>query len=163
MMQFVRVIIILLTLLGMVGITVAQEESEMALPLFNMDAQALAMYPDVYEAIASANISNRPDGLIGRNAEWGDMYASRFQMGTGYSLRIALANSEQAYILRAFQSMWAGIQPIADDGRVPADVPDAIRPSPDARLSISDVASGASFFLGDACLAMYILNQHEAR
>lgn len=150
--------ILILALLFLINdVTVTQDETLYEITLFTVDARAVAIYPDVFERIALANISTRPDGLIGRNADWDGFYSARFQMGAGYSLRLALLHGNQQIIERAFRSLQAGIEPIAEDGRMPVDVPEELKPFPDARPSLGDEASASAFFLGDACLGIYAL------
>lgn len=125
--------------------------------LTGADRMIYDQYPAVLETIAQPGISRRPDGLIGRNAEWGALYAPRFQMGSGYAVRVALQADDVRMLDRAFRALQAGVEGISDDGEVLADVPAELKPSPDAQPSDADRASGAAFFLSDACTALLAL------
>lgn len=125
--------------------------------LSEADRVIYEQYPAVLQSVAQAGISRRPDGLIGRNAEWGDLYAPRFQMGSGYAVRVALHAGKETALFGAFRALQAGVEGISDDGEVLADVPPELKPSPDAQPSAADRASGAAFFLSDACTAILAL------
>ena len=115
--------------------------------------------------IAKAGLPRDQSGLIGRNREWGQMYAARFQMGTGAALRMALTTASSADGARDAQLAMTGIE-------VGLQGMDAIgRPLTKLPLSVSmgreaapiDIASGAAFYLGDACLGLLALEAAPER
>jgi hypothetical protein len=111
------------------------------------------------QAVARAGLPPDARGLIGRNREWGEMYAARFQMGAGGALRMALLSSAFTSNARDVQLGFAGVEAGLRDmdaqgrpsARVPLSVSMGREPTP------IDVASGAAFYLGDACLGMLAL------
>ena len=119
---------------------------------------------DVRE-IAQAALPRDASGLIGRNREWGAMYAARFQLGTGGALRIALTLPSSADSERdaraALIGVEVGLQDMHASGQLAANVPPSIAmgrsPAP------IDIASGAAFYLGDACLGLLALDAAPAR
>jgi hypothetical protein len=105
-------------------------------------------------------------GLIGRNHEWGEMYAARFQLGTGGALRVALTSPLAAPQLRresqlALSGVEAGLQGMDAAGRLQARVPVSVSMGREA--TPVDVASGAAFYLGDACLGILALEASPDR
>lgn len=112
---------------------------------------------DDLRSIAQAGVPSDATGLIGRNREWGDLYAARFQMGTGLALRVALTaqSATTAQAQAAFRGIEAGARTMEPSGLLPARLPLSISmgrsPAP------VDVASGAAFYLGDACLGALAL------
>lgn len=112
-------------------------------------------FPNEAPRLTEAALPRQGEALIGRNREWGRMYAARFQMGTGSALRVALAAGRAAEARRAFEGVEAGFSTIEANGRLPASVPLSF--SLGAAPSETDVASGAAFFLGDACLGLLAL------
>jgi hypothetical protein len=125
-----------------------------------LDARAYSAYPDELLEVVRPGYPSNAAGLIGRNAEWGALYSPRFQMGSGGALRIAVASGNAELAARAFEAVRAGAIVIDASGRVPSSLP-ADR-FPGAVLSAGDVASGAAFFLGDACLGMLALRDSPA-
>lgn len=121
--------------------------------LIEADARAHAAFPDELEARAAAFLPSADSGLIGRNRTWGALYSPRFQLGAGGALRTALAADRPAQAARAFRALEVAAVTIEDDGRVPPTLPPelGVQPSP------TDIASGAAFFLGDACLGLFAL------
>lgn len=118
------------------------------------DRAAYAAFPDALGARAKRFIPASDDGLLGRNARWGDLYSPRFQMGAGHALRLAVAAGRSDYAQGAFRAIEIAIQNIRDDGYVTSRVPGDLGVS----LSAANIASGAAFFLGDACLGMLALS-----
>ncbi len=124
---------------------------------------SLLMAPLGAEVLASvaAGLPAADDGLIGRNREWGRMYASRFQMGTGTALRMALIAGRVTDGTRAVRGIEVAFSTMQQDGALPASVPLSV--SMGMQPSDADVASGAAFFLGDACLGLLALEAHAQR
>ena len=118
------------------------------------DAEAYRSFPDALDALATARLPTDDFGLIGRNRTWGAMYSPRFQLGAGAALRVALASGHPAPARRAFRAVEAGAEVVRADGSVPSRLPPEIGGTPSA----ADQASGAAFFLGDACLGLLALD-----
>jgi hypothetical protein len=135
------------------------ETQRIALVLRAADSLLLVHAANDARDIASAAVPRSADGLIGRNREWGAMYASRFQMGTGQALRVALAMPASSVRLAdakaAFAGIAAGVQGMESSGRLPARVPITVSMGQDP--APVDIASGAAFYLGDACLGVLAL------
>lgn len=112
-------------------------------------------FPSEAPRLAIAGTPLPGERLIGRNRQWGEMYASRFQMGTGTAHRLLLAAGARAEAQRALDGIKAGFSTMEPSGRLPARVP--ISASMGQAMSDADVASGAAFFLGDACTALLAL------
>lgn len=131
-------------------------DSTTARRLFDADRQFHTRFSG--EALRLAVAGTPPPGerLIGRNRQWGEMYASRFQMGTGTAHRLLLAAGARAEAQRAFDGVEAGFSTMETSGRLPARVPPSV--SMGQSMSDADVASGAAFFLGDACTALLALS-----
>ena len=117
------------------------------------DRAAYAAFPEALGARAKSFIPASSDGLLGRNARWGDLYSPRFQMGAGHALRLAVAAGRGDYASRAFRAIEIATQNIRDDGYVVSRLPGDIG----VTLSEANIASGAAFFLGDACLGLVAL------
>lgn len=112
------------------------------------DIQAYNAFPDAMALLIAPHLSVDDTGLIGRNRKWKALYSPRFQMGAGAALRITIAAGRPAEAARAFRAVEAGTEVIRPNGSVPSTLPPHIKGTP----SLSDIASGAAFFLGDACL-----------
>lgn len=119
------------------------------------DSTFVVAFPAEAPLLARAGVPNAESPLIGRNREWGEMYAARFQMGTGSALRISLLLNRPDEVRRALAGLVAGLSTMEASGRLPARVPLSV--SFGASPSEADVASGAAFYLGDACLGMLAL------
>ncbi len=132
-----------------------------ALALRHGDSVIVARMADDARAIAAAGLPRSSDGLIGGNRDWGAMYAARFQMGTGAALRVALQGGGTSDVLAAFGGIEVGLQCMAPSGALAARLPLTVsfgrEPAP------IDVASGAAFYLGDACLGLLALEADPAR
>jgi hypothetical protein len=128
---------------------------DVALPgLYSSDAVIVERHGAEALAIARPGAAVDQTGLIGRNRAYGKMVSPRLQLGAGAALRVGLHGDRQVAI-NGFKAIEAGSNAIAADGEVMSTVPpDA---APGARLSIADKASGAAFFLADACPAMLAL------
>lgn len=138
-----------------VGVAVAVDSS-IARAVRASDLAFTLRFPSEALELAQAGLPRAGEVLIGRNRSWGRMYASRFQMGTGTALRTTLAQSRAADAARAFDGVEAGFSNMDTSGRLPASVPISV--SMGASPRESDVASGAAFFLGDACSALLSLS-----
>lgn len=126
-----------------------------ALRLRAADSSFVAAFPGEAIMLAQPGIPSGDSPLIGRNRTWGAMYAARFQMGTGVSLRLLLHLRRADEARRAVAGIEAGLSTMEPSGRLPASVPVSV--SLGASPSEADVASGAAFFLGDACLGLLAL------
>ncbi len=116
------------------------------------DRAFVAEFARVAETATASGVPDNREGLLGRNREWGDLYAARFQLGAGWAFRVALAAGDDTRARAAFSAIAAGAATITDSGEVPARIPDEVAMG--AEPSAADIASGAAFFLGDACVAM---------
>jgi hypothetical protein len=85
------------------------------------------------------------------------MVSPRLQLGAGAALRIGI-HADQVTAANGFRAIEVATQAIAPNGEVvsikPPDAPVG------AQLSIADKASGAAFFLADACPALIALRSH---
>jgi hypothetical protein len=133
-------------------------DSATARRLLAADRQFHTRFPGEAPRLAVAGTPPPGERLIGRNRQWGAMYASRFQMGTGTAHRLLLAAGARAEAQRAFDGIEAGFSTMEASGRLPARVPASV--SMGQSMSDADVASGAAFFLGDACTALLALAVH---
>lgn len=119
------------------------------------DSAFVAALPEEALRLAQPGVPAPGSPLIGRNREWGAMYAARFQMGTGGALRLTLRLGRADEARRAVAGLAEGLATMEPDGRLPARVPLSV--SLGASPSAADVASGAAFYLGDACLGLLAL------
>ncbi len=111
---------------------------------------------DAARASTASGIPTDDRGLIGRNQQWGEMYSARFQLGAGLALRMSLALDDLPRATSAWLAIEAGVSSIEESGRLPSSAPDEVLMG---RVpSEADVASGAAFFLGDACAAVLALS-----
>jgi hypothetical protein len=119
--------------------------------LIAADSLIVARHPIEAAALATPGGEVDGDGLIGRNRQYGQMVSPRLQLGAGAALRIGL-HGDAALATNGFRAIEAGVAAVAADGTVISKVP------PDApagaTLSIGDSASGAAFFMADACPAV---------
>ncbi|MDX2184670.1 MAG: hypothetical protein SFW08_11880 [Gemmatimonadaceae bacterium] len=136
---------------------VGPPDAAAGLRVVQADRALYAAFPTEVQLLSQPGLPTDASGLIGRNRSWGAMYAARFQMGTGSALRGVLAAGRADDIARAFRGIEAGLATIEPSGRLPATVPVSV--SMGATPSEADVASGAAFFLGDACTAVLALEQ----
>jgi hypothetical protein len=130
-------------------------DSVAARRVLDADRRFVVQFADMAPRLAVAGIPSPGERLIGRNRTWGEMYASRFQMGTGAAHRLMLAASRPSEAQRAFDGVEVGFSTMESSGRLPARVPLTV--SMGQTMSEADVASGAAFFLGDACSALLAL------
>lgn len=132
-------------------------ESFEAIDLLTHDAALWTSFPEPMAALAASTLPTDDSGLIGRNRQWGDMYSARFQLGVGFSLRIFLAGQQATQQGLAFRGIEIAFSTIEEDGLMPSRVPEEI--SGGGEPGRQDVASAASFFLGDACHGLLALRQ----
>ena len=125
--------------------------------LLGYDEDLWSEFSSPLGALAASTLPTDDSGLIGRNREWGEMYSARFQVGVGFSLRMFLAGQGATQVELAFRGIEVAFTTIEDGGRMPARVPEEI--SQGAEPGRQDVASAASFFLGDACHGLLTLQQ----
>jgi len=114
--------------------------------------------------IAQAGVPLDASGLIGRNREWGAMYAARFQLGTGAAFRVALTLmpvADAPTARAALTGIEAGLQGMDTEGRLAARLPLSVSMGREA--APIDIASGAAFYLGDACLGLLSLEAAPER
>ncbi len=138
-----------------VGVTVTIHSS-VARVLRASDLAYTLRFPSEAREFAQAGLPRPGEVLIGRNRSWGRVYASRFQMGTGTTLRTTLALARAGDAARAFDGVEAGFSNMDTSGRLASSVPFSVTMG--ASLRESDIASGAAFFLGDACSALLALS-----
>jgi hypothetical protein len=122
--------------------------------LFETDSMIVERHRLEASSIAAPGALINENGLIGRNRQYGKMVSPRLQLGAGAALRVGLhANRKMA--INGFRAIEAATKVIASDGEVvsikPPDAPAV------AKLSAADKASGAAFFLADACPAILAL------
>jgi hypothetical protein len=122
--------------------------------LYDADKMITGRHSLEASAIAAPGAAIDANGLIGRNRRYGTMVSPRLQLGAGAALRIGL-HADRQMAINGFRAIEVGTQAIAPDGEVvsikPPDAPLG------AELSISDKASGAAFFMADACPAVLAL------
>ncbi|MEL7061309.1 MAG: hypothetical protein AAGN46_14900 [Acidobacteriota bacterium] len=141
--------------------TLPDAEAAAARRLAAADRAAHTAFPKALEARTAAALPADASGLLGRNQRWGEMFSPRFQLGAGAALRIALAAERRDAAQRAFRAVEVATEAIDDDGAVSSRVPDTV--SGGAQPNVTDLASGAAFFLGDACLGAVALEADVER
>jgi hypothetical protein len=123
--------------------------------VFAADRLVFERHPLELSAIAAPGAAIDAGGLIGKNREYGAMISPRLQLGAGSALRIGLHQEKTAMVRAGFRAIEAGVSAITETGivvsRKPPDAPIG------AILSDGDKASGAAFFLSDACTGMLAL------
>jgi hypothetical protein len=122
------------------------------------DLDLIQSFPDVMHRIAMGQL---PDarGLTGRNREWGDLVSPRFQMGSGLAARVFTIENRRVEASEALRAIETGLSVIDETGRLVS------KPPPGASsqmLPPGEMAQGASFFLGDACLGLLALERTPA-
>jgi hypothetical protein len=133
---------------------------DLKLPLLvDADAKIVALHRLEASAIAAPGAAIDANGLIGRNREYGKMVSPRLQLGAGAALRIGIHTNEMM-ATDGFRAIEVATQAIAPNGEVvsikPPDAPIG------AELSKADKASGAAFFMADACPALIALRSRPA-
>jgi hypothetical protein len=123
------------------------------------DRLVFERHPLELSAVAAPGAAIDSQGLIGKNRKYGRMVSPRFQLGAGSAVRVGLHRDERTMSQAGFRAIEAGVSAIAQDGQVMSETP------PDASAgavpSDGDKASGAAFFLSDACSAMLALQSSE--
>jgi hypothetical protein len=122
--------------------------------LLEADGLIAVRHPSEIKAMTAAGATVASNGLIGRNRRYGRLVSPRFQMGAGAALRSGL-HIDPIRATNAFRAIEVGTSAIAPGGEVHSYVPpDAPK---GATLKQADIASGAAFFMADACPAMLAL------
>jgi hypothetical protein len=129
--------------------------TNLRLPSLNeADAKIVALHRREASAVAAPGAAIDTNGLIGRNRRYGKMISPRLQLGAGAALRVGL-HGNGGMAINGFRAIEVGTHAIAPDGEVvsikPPDAPIG------AELSKADEASGAAFFMADACPALMAL------
>lgn len=128
--------------------------------LLLIDAQAYQAFPADFQSMAGKGLVKDASLLLGRNHEWGYLYSPRFQLGAGRALRITLAAQDFERANKAFLGIMKGTEAIDAAGYVSTTLPPEILNG--GSLSDGDIASAASFFLGDACMGLLALDASGA-
>lgn len=123
-----------------------------------IDGQVFSHFFKTYRALSTTGLAKDKSGLIGRNHSWGRLYSPRFQLGSGKALRFTLHQRDFTKIELAYLALDTGLKNITPNGLLPSHLPSSI--SKGKKLKPGDVASAASFYLGDACMGMLAL-QHS--
>ncbi len=126
--------------------------NDLQLPsLYEADKLIVARHKLEAMAMAAPGGAIDDKGLIGRNRAYGKLVSPRLQLGAGAALRMGL-HGNRSMAINGFRAIEVGTHAIAPDGEVvsvePPDAPFG------ARLSLPDKASGAAFFMADACPAI---------
>jgi hypothetical protein len=125
--------------------------------LAEADARIVALHRAETSAIARPGAAIDANGLIGRNRQYGKMVSPRLQLGAGAAVRVGI-HADRGMAANGFRAIEVAMQAITLDGEImsiePPDAPLG------ARLSPADKASGAAFFLADACPALIALQSH---
>lgn len=123
------------------------------------DAKTMAAFEAEYRTITSQAVPNT-QGLSGANKRYGRMVSARFQMGTGLLARFGVARNDPTLAEAGLLGIETGLASVDANGVVVSEVP------PDAPvgsvLKPQDIASAASFFLGDACQGLRALERAPA-
>lgn len=123
------------------------------------DARAMAAFEAEFRLVTSAAVPNA-QGLSGANKRYGRMVSARFQMGTGVLARFGVERNDEALATAGLLGIETGLASVDPNGVVVSEVP------PDAPvgsvLKPQDIASAASFFLGDACQGLRSLERAPA-
>jgi hypothetical protein len=124
--------------------------------LLAADAAIVTRHSIEAVALAAPGAAIDGNGLIGRNRHYGQMVSPRLQLGAGAALRIGL-HADAGLAINGFRAIESGGAAIKADGTVVS------KPPPDApagaTISAGDSASGAAFFMADACPAILALHQ----
>jgi hypothetical protein len=124
--------------------------------VYAADAIISGRHPLEAAAIAAPGAAIDKNGLIGRNRRYGKMVSPRLQLGAGAALRIGL-HVDRRMAIKGFRAIEAATRAIATDGEVVSTVPQDAPTG--TTLSASDQASGAAFFMADACPALLALRE----
>ena len=123
--------------------------------LFDADQRLVESYAFEMTAIAAPGANIDANGLIGDNRRHGRMISPRFQLGSGAAVRVGLHQPNLIMVQSGFRAVEAGLAAVAENGEVVSTLP------PNAPrgtvLRPGDRASGAAFFLADACTGLLAL------
>lgn len=125
------------------------------------DDAVSAVHSSDLREVSQIGLSADEHGLINENRERGKLFSPRFQRGAGLSLRIGLVQNDVTKARRSFSAIKAGADTIHENGFVPSYLPQDRFPG--KSLSEGDIASGAAFFLAEACTAMLALESDKRR
>ncbi|MCU0646505.1 MAG: hypothetical protein MUF00_00805 [Gemmatimonadaceae bacterium] len=125
-----------------------------------VDSLLLTVSRDDVVQVARTSLPRDATALIGRNREWGTMAAARFQLGAGGALRTALRLRAEPDARAAFAGLEVALSTMEPSGRLPVTLPSSVTMG--QTLSEGDVASGAAFFLGDACMGALALETYPS-
>jgi hypothetical protein len=128
--------------------------------VFEADNIIVERYRTEAIAVAAPGAAIDTNGLLGRNKRDGRMISARFQLGGGGALRVGL-HADQQMARNGFLAIEAGLKTVAPNGELISLIP----PEAPTRavLRDGDKASGAAFFLADACPALIALKQNPQR
>jgi hypothetical protein len=118
------------------------------------DAAVAKLFPSQFDTLGQAGARIDGKGLLNENRTWGGMYSPRFQMEAGTALRIGLARGNRRMARNGFRALQAATASIAPDGFVLSRLPPDRFPG--FVPSLEDHASGAAFFLAEACSAVLV-------
>jgi hypothetical protein len=122
------------------------------------DQRLTMRFPAEMAALGEGGANIDAEGLLNENRMWGGLYSPRFQMDSGTALRMGVV-LENADMARAgFFAIDAASSAIGPDGEVVSRLP--VDRFPGAKVSRADQASGAAFFLADACSGMLAAGSH---
>jgi biotin operon repressor len=134
----------------------ADRAASITLPsLFEADRTLFAAHPRELEVIARPGANVDAAGLLNENRRFGRMYSPRFQLGGGAALRVGIHQDNPAMARAGFRAIAAGSRAIAADGEVVSFLPPNAPVG--AELRPGDRASGAAFYLSDACTGLLVL------
>lgn len=123
------------------------------------DAKTMTAFEAEFRLVSSQSVPNA-QGLAGANKRYGRMVSARFQMGTGVLARFGVERNDAMLATAGLLGIETGLLSVDTNGVVVSEVP------PDAPagsvLKPQDVASAASFFLGDACQGLRSLERAPA-
>lgn len=126
-----------------------------------VDKSVYKAFPKTLLLLTSKWLAKDKSGLLGRNRKWGQLYSPRFQLGAGKALRISLAAGAWRRARRAYLALKVGTEAIDHTGYIRTKLP--ITVSWGRSLKNGDIASAASFYLGDACLGISALETMTSR
>jgi hypothetical protein len=144
----------LLLVAGLCCVAVAEGPAKRrpAMTQHEADAAVLQVFPEELAQLGRAGAASDADGLLNENRQWGALYSPRFQMDGGTALRVGLAQGKHTMSRAGFRAILVATRVIAPDGHVVSRLPKRLFPG--FVPSTEDEASGAAFFLADACSAV---------
>jgi hypothetical protein len=116
------------------------------------DRRVVAKFAEEMSALGNGGANVDANGLLNENRNWGALYSPRFQMDAGTALRVGAVLGKRDMLGAGFRAINVATGAIAPDGVVISRLPEDR--FPDAVISAADLASGAAFFLADACSGM---------